>query len=313
MIAMRYVGVAAVAGLLLGGCTQQCPKASVPMDQLVAEYNANAQKAPQLYARVEISLHLVAPDGRASDWSGDGTLLMEKGDNKLGPHYFVVSGRESGQDLFRLGCDPSDDVYYLWYHFGGKGQLWRGRQSVAGAPGVRMPLDPNQLLSVLAITQLPDDFRKLPTVCMTLQDDPGTRCAPRPCSYVLTYIDRQALSDRITSQREMYFAWSDTQPRRLFQVSFIDAAGRRAMNATVGNYQEVETGDNDRPLMPTEISVSWPQTGSWIRLKLSKMNITKGQPREACKLVPPGGVTVNDVDENIVMPAPAPTTSRSTK
>jgi len=262
--------------LAAGGSCEPCPATLVSQEQLVAEYNANAAMVPRLWARAKVQVKFVDAKGRAFTWGStllppNALLHLRKGAGRLGPHDFLLHGREAGQEVFRAGVSTADGVYYFWTHYGGEGGGLYGRNALAGAAGVeQMPIDPHQLLSVLGITELPADFTQPPTVLMRMDD------RPQHCAYVLTYIDRQPITGKIVSRREAYFDWHDRRPRRPFQINFFDEHGRSVMIATMKAYKPITAEDVDNPPaapaeMPTDIKITWPQKGSEIHIVLSEM------------------------------------------
>ncbi|MFB3891435.1 MAG: hypothetical protein ACE15C_05355 [Phycisphaerae bacterium] len=303
---------------LLAGCP--CPKAALPItvDQLVTQYNANAAAVPKLYARANLDINLVDDKGVPRFITLDGLLMLGK---TPGGQDFVLRGSQSGTDVFKLGQNVQENVYYFWYAFGGKGKLWKGRLNLAGAEAVKsIPVDPTQLLSVLAVCELPSDLTKLPAVGLAQEPGgPGERwwCPPDTTRVgKLTQIDRQPASGRILSRSEMLFRWARDQSPRAFQVNILDSSGNRVMVATLKKYRTIKTapdksnqpapatmpafGPPPAPIMPSEIEVAWIGTGNRIRLTLSDMNTYQGKPEIGSKLIPPPGVEVIQVDEDIV-------------
>ena len=304
----------AVALLAAAGC-QPCPEKLVSLDQLVAEYNANADAVPRLWARAKLSVTLADADGASFTWgstsplaANNGLLLLAKGREKLGPHDFVLIGRETlAVELFRLGSSTAEGVYYLWFRLGDRGGAWFGRHAYAGAPGIRqMPIDPMQLLSVLGVCALPEDATRLPAVAVSMQTTPGD------CAYVVTYVDRQPVTGRILFQREVYFRWSNTEPRRAYKVNLLDPAGRRVMTARLKDYRPIDVSELDdpppaQPIMPTNIEiVSNPLPGVKVSVKrihmvLSEMTTKDIWERQQCRFdaARPGEIVPVQVDAHI--------------
>ena len=276
---MRAILATAVAlgAMGLTGCPPTCPETKVSLEDLVIEYNTNVERAGRLWARARIEVTVRDPKtklpfvwGSASPLAApNGMLLLRKSKTtRLGPHDFVLIGREAGVELFRMGSSTADAAYYFWYAFGDhSGGFW-GRLALAGAPGIEgLPIDPTQLLAVLGICGLPDDFTQPPTVALTMSND--------PCAYVATYLDRQPVTGRILFKREIYFRWEEGKPRRPFRVNFLDAGGVRVMTAKLKDYRPIQTGGEAAPVIPTSIEIAWPQAGSRLRIRLSEMNTTK--------------------------------------
>ncbi len=300
------VAAAIVAGTQLG-CAP-CPETHVSLDELVREYNARASRIAKLWARARITATFPVEGGLPVTWSSgtpNGLLLLFKGPNRLGPSDFVLVGREAGQEVFRAGSNIEQGAYYYWQSFGGHGKAYVGRLELAGAPGVlAMPIDPSQLLAVLGVCELPDDFTRLPAVALTMNAKPGE------CAYVVTCIDRQPISGRILFKREMFFRWDDRKPRRLYKVNFFDASGRRILTASLENYKPVEMPEGEiadaqpAPMMPTDIRIQWidPKTHRKtvsVRLELSEMTAAGAGVREATRFDPPPGIPVIRVDRNL--------------
>jgi hypothetical protein len=296
----------------LAGCPQQCPRTRVSLDRLVGEYNSNAAAVPRLWARAKIAVTLADKKGRTFTLGStsplaapNGLLLLFKGANKLGPHDFVLVGREiAGVELFRLGSSTEQGIYYFWYHVGDASCAWWGRHENAGAPGqTDIPIDPNQLLGVLGICQMPDDFTALPTVTLSM--------SRKPCAYVLTYIDRQAGTGRIGARREVYFQWDNKKLRRPFLIKFFAPDGRRVMTARLRDYKPIKVEDGGReteiaPAMATDIEIEvikWPgeETDNSVRrvhLVLTGMTTEEKGRREACTFRPPPGEVIQ-LDEGL--------------
>lgn len=295
----------ALLAAALAGC--ECPKALVSLDQLVTEYNANADGLPRLRAQVQMSVTIDTPDGPPITWrSGSPTclLLLEKAARKAGPHDFVLIGREmAGVELFRTGSSSTEGVYYFWFRFGEQGGAWFGRHANAGAPAVAgLPIDPMQLLGVLAVCRLPSEPDGLPGVALGMQNAP-----PDDCAYVVTVIDRQPGTNRLLLKREMFFRWNDEHPRRPYKVNLLDPAGRRLMTAHLKDYKPIDVSELDEipdtePVMPTDIElVSNPFPGvatsvQRIHLVLSEMTAADIWLPSACEFKPPAGLPIIDVD-----------------
>ncbi|MGA2266204.1 MAG: hypothetical protein ABSH10_07225 [Phycisphaerae bacterium] len=289
-----------------GGCEPTAPRTALTRQELIAQHNANAREIPRLWARARIALTLTDSQGRTVSWGStsamagpNGLLLYARGPKALGPHDFVLIGRAAGAtELFRLGNSAKEGAYYLWYGLGERrGAMW-GRDELAGAPGVDMPIDPMQILSVLNITALPDNFTTLPAVVMTLSDQPR--------AYVLTTIDRQPVSGEILCRKEIYCTWDDRQPPRPYRVNLFDAAGRCVMTAELKDYKPIHAAASagPAPQMPTDVEITWPEKRSRIHLVLSDMTTDDTWDREQTLFrshlpagLPPDQVT--QVDKNL--------------
>jgi len=271
---------------LLAGCQLRAPEAQVSIDRLVADYNANARKVPRLWARARITVSLPG----SIPVSTAGLLMLAKTADPLGSQDFVLIGYENlAVELFRLGSSAAEGKYYFWYGLGGSGRAWWGWHKYAGADGVEeMPVDPNQLLSVLSVCALPRDFSRLPTVALSMTHRPGQRVAGGQVpAYVLTYIDRQPQSRRIIFKREIFFNWDDSALRRPFLVRLFDGAGHRVMTARLRDYQAIRTDPPQAraPVMPTDIEISWPAKDSKVHIRLSEMTTEDKWDPDNCRFL----------------------------
>jgi hypothetical protein len=299
--------------LLLTGCTP-CPTKSVGVEQLLGEYNANAAAIPKLWARATIDLTIIDDKGGAFNWgttigASNGLLIT----GKTGPATpdFVLVGRESGQEVMRLGTSSADNLYYAWYHFGDKGGAWSGRADRAAAAGATdIFVDPLTLVSLLGIIELPAGS-------VALRMERGGFAAG-PCAYVLTC----SQPGTNISKREIYFTWTQEGPRRVFQVICFGRDGQRVLTAKLSDYGSVSGADvHGQPaIVPTDITMAGNDSPGHknhlrnLHLKLAGMKVGEVDPAEAAKFwdnLPPAlKDRVVDIDKPLSdVPAELPTTA----
>ena len=298
------LGLLSLFIVAVGGCAQPMPKAQVTLDELVAEYNANAAGVPMLaaYAEIEFTAYHQATGIGLSVWSSpNGLLRMKKGPDPLGTHDMVLIGREISHQVLRVGTSRKDKVYYMWTLMPETKALW-GRMELAGAPGIKnLPIDPTGLQAVLGICQLPSDQSKTPAVTLKMDTTPGRY------AYVLNYVNRQPVSDKLVARREFRFGWDEKRPnwiskvfwgdfreRRLEEVNFFDAYGRKVMSAQVGDYEPITLSDladqpETPPVMPTSVKITWfnerkGKTAS-VNLKLQQMTTEEIWDPEICEFL----------------------------
>jgi hypothetical protein len=311
--------------LLSLGCAQPCPDAFLPPGEVLARHNANANAVPRLWARAKIAVTLVDDKGRQFTWgstsplaSPNGLLLLFKDPNGSGGHDFVLIGREAaGVELFRLGNDNERGVYYFWYSFGERAGAWFGLTRLAGGPGVEaLPIDPTQLVSLLAIVPLPVEPNALPATVVTMQDTPGR------CAYVATHVGAQAVTGNVLFKRRMYFHWATQEPPRAYRVDILDPAGRTALTADLADWKPIDVSalgepPKTAPVMPTRLDIAATPVdtrrgASVRRIQLVLSEVTAGEKamRSATRFRPPPGVAATQVDRSLVQP---PTTDRGAK
>ena len=260
----------------MSGCISGHPSESLTRAELVGQYNANAAAVPRLWARAKIELKLPGDKGAGLSWgstsplaSPNGLLLLVKDPSAGRRQDFLLMGLAPGaMELFRLGSSASEGVYYLWYNYGDQGAAWWGRQEYAGAPGVEMPLDPGDLLSVLCVTEIPTDFSRLPAAVLRMDES-----IP---AYVLSWVAPQPLSSEIIFRREVFFNWDGKAPRA-YRVDLFDVRGRVVMTARLRDYKPVRTAADEvqGPVMPSDIEITWPARGGRMRIVLSEMSSLK--------------------------------------
>lgn len=309
---MRRAG-AAIPGVLIplllaaAGC-RPCPETVVSLHELVAEYNANADAVPRLWARADMSVTIDVKDALPFTWRSGGPtclLLLAKGKDRLGAHDFALLGRETAAVvLFRIGSSAEQGLYYFWFQFGDRAGAWYGLHDAALPRSGRLPIDPMQLLSVLGVCPLPDEPGRLPAVALGMQNTPGD------CAYVVAVVDRPRGARHMHFRREVYFRWSDTEPRRPYQVNLFDAAGRRVMTARLKRYRPIDVSELDdppdvEPVMPTDIEIvanrfgSLPTSVRRIHLVLSEMTAADKWDRSVCRFDPPDGIVPVRVDRAV--------------
>jgi hypothetical protein len=299
--------------LLLAGCAKYAPETHVGREQLVKDYNDHAKAVDRLWARAKIRVSFQEPGqliplgwGSTSPLASPNGLLLlsETGKTGTAPD-FVLIGRETlAVELFRLGSSVEQGLYYLWYKFGDRSGAWWGELRYAGAPcATDIPMDPTQLAAVLAVTDLPDEQVDIPAVTLRFTHLPGQKLGSgeRP-AYVLSYIDRQAVTNRIVARRDIYFPWSDDPavPRRPYRIEFYDNDGHRRLVASLDDYKPVDLDDDtpaeDCPTMPSDIRLEWstPEGGTnSMHIVLSEMTTADIWDVEAVDFSPAGIAPAN--------------------
>jgi len=247
------------------GCPPTHPPLNtlVSVDEIITDHNRNAAKVPRLWARAHITMREKAG---AFPLGADGILMLNKTPGVLGVHDFVLVFKKTGEELGRIGISTRESVYYMWMKVGDNPSCLWGRLGLAGAEGVEIPINPVQLLSVLTVCELPSVLTRVPFVAQTISFDPP--------AYVLTYVDRQPISNKLRFTRKIYFLWSEKDPPKPFMVELLDTRGVAVLTAKLSDYKTISSdvsSDDAQPMMPTDIQLTWNQTGAELNLKLYKM------------------------------------------
>ena len=310
------LGLFSLFVIVAGGCGQPLPKTQVSLETLVAEYNANAVGVPMLaaYAEIDFATYHEATGLPLPWWnSPNGLLRLKKGPHPLGTHDMVLIGREVSKQVLRVGTSRKDGVYYMWILMPEAKAMW-GRTDLAGAPGIKLlPIDPTGLQAVLGICQLPADQSSTPAVTLQMDTKAGRY------AYVLSYVNRQPVSNKFVVRREFRFGWDEERPnwlaellwgkyrpQRLEEINFFDAHGRKMMSAAVSNYKPVDISTLDNPpatapIMPTDIRITWfndrkRKTAS-VRLRLTQMTAEEMWDTEVCEFLKnvPGDIPLDKI------------------
>ncbi|MCP4375123.1 MAG: hypothetical protein GY794_02930 [bacterium] len=296
------LGLISLFIIATGGCAQPLPKTQVTLEKLLSEYNTNAAGATMVAAYADIEFtkyHELTGIGLPLWSSPNGLLRIKKGPDPLGTHDMVLIGREVSKQVLRVGTSRKENVYYMWTLIPEAGAMW-GRTQLAGAPGIeQLKIDPTGLQAVLGICKLPDNQTAAPAVTLKMDTTPGRY------AYVLSYINRQPVSNHLVARREFRFAWDEERPdgisellwgkqkqRRLEEINFFDASGRRIMSAEIGDYKPIDISDSANPpavapIMPTDIRITWfdnrKQKTASVRLRLSQMTAEEIWDTEICE------------------------------
>ncbi|NQU76544.1 MAG: hypothetical protein HQ546_09560 [Planctomycetes bacterium] len=288
----RFVSILLLSAAAIAGCQPKVPAELCTREQLIDQYNTNADKVPELWAVADVEICLTTEMGGKKYRLPDGRLLVKKHpDRPFGPHDFMLRGKAVGREFFRLGIDARAGEYYFWLDASDGGDnenenafaRW-GRIDELNRMGYEtLPIDPTQLLNVLGIVPWPWDANRPWQVVYTpiLQ----------PCVYDLLFADVAAGADGPFARSRV---WLDRYegPHRPLRMWLYDRQGRYAMEAELRQFRTIETGDDKAswPVMPTDILIRWPfsDTIGSIRLRISGQTVTKSTAEAAFrKEIPP--------------------------
>jgi hypothetical protein len=254
---------AIIAIQLVLGCTAKqptvWPSPVLALDEITAHYNNNAGRIPRLWTRV--NLWVSYKTGAATVFSYGSVsplatpnailLLAKRGSDDAGDRIdFLLYGHEL-TNTFRAGIESSSGLYYFWSPLLRPPQGWYGHLQCSDASVTsQIPVDPTQLVEILAITRLPPaNASECPVVTMTLDEESN--------AYVIHYIGRQARTRQTRITREMYFHWKDASMGRPFRIRIFDANGLPRVTADLAGYREVADADG-LAMIPTELQLRWP-------------------------------------------------------
>ncbi|MBS3821802.1 MAG: hypothetical protein KGY81_08585, partial [Phycisphaerae bacterium] len=306
--------LALVILLAVGGCSPETdnvcpdPKLAAPIGQVIQYHNANANRIPRLWSYAKVALTFrEKPSDLGVTWGSTSPLaetnarvFLTKQDEPQAPPNLILQIKEAGQEVGRVGISTHDNVYYMWLNLGEKRQVLYGQLDLAGCPTAGdIPIDPTQLPAALGIMPLSPD-----RTFQTYSTD--------PCAYVMGVTDRQPVTGRLLLKRDMYLDrradvirnkkgtlkdpranWDVVdadgrglryRPPRLMLTDIYAPDGRLVLTARTSDYKPVELADvkdsgETPPVIPTDIHLTWHETGSEMHIGLSGMTT-------ADKLVP---------------------------
>jgi hypothetical protein len=313
---LRIGLVLTACAFLQAGCATEVrsPAAQADVDRLVGEYNANASAIPKVWSRATIDLTVADDKGGTFNWGtqlGASNGILVAGKNP-GVADFVLVGRESGQEVMRLGTSSADNLYYVWYHFGDKGGAWTGRADSAGSAGAAEAfVDPASLVGLLGIVQLPSGPGQLTAFALCVghaQAMGPPKCDQPPHAYVLA-IGAAGAGYR----REIYFDCGRGGPQRPYKVVYFGRDDKPVLTAEISDYQPVGGTDvhGSQAVVPAQIVLNGNDGAgrkSHLRdmhLKLAGMKVGEVEPAEAAKFwdnLPP---TLKDRVVDVNKPASA--------
>jgi len=253
-------------------CLTGCPPCDVELvgrEVLFAAHNRNADAIPALWAIADVEINLTGEGLFGSYRLPDGRLYFRRrGDDPLGPHYFMLRGKEIDQEVFRLGIDADAGLFYYWVNVpnGESFARWGPLEALHTIDGEGIPMDPTQLLNALGVVAWPTDPDAAAHVVL--------RTPEKPCVYEMLTVARRDAWGGWYLARETLIDRRDEE-RHPHKTMLYDRQGRIAMTADLDAYEPVATGDEPagRPEVPTDIRLTWVDSEPIrsIRLRLSGM------------------------------------------
>jgi hypothetical protein len=249
--------------VLAGGCQTSRPAAdrlATPPREIVARINANSQRIPSLWARINLYAEMRDPETgkRQSIYATGGNLLYRApGDLRM----------RATKDLAGLLLDVgiNSDRYWVIAPPPGPDKMWWGYVHSQSQPA-EMLLRPQDLLAALAIRPIDLAGSEASDLRYRREGDVD----------VLTWYSRSGGQDRAV--REVFYDSETLLPKT---VVLFGADGRAALEAKLSNYASVDSPSKPEPRVARLCQLRFPQDGSWAELRLLDMQISrKGVPNE---------------------------------
>ena len=287
-------GLLAASVAWLTGCPP-CDVELVGREALFDAHNGNAEQIPALWAIADIEINLTAGGLFRSYRLPDGRLYFRRrGDDPLGPHYFMLRGKEIDQEVFRLGIDADAGLFYYWVDIPGGESFARygPLEALHGLDGEGLPMDPVQLLDALGVLPWPTDLDAPSQVVL--------RTPEKPCVYEMLTVARRDAWDGWYLARQTLIDRRD-ESRQPCRTMLYDRQGRIAMTAELEDYEPVAVPDDVLvpPEVPTDIRITWPDSEPIRSIRLRLGGMTTGTedepvpPPAAFRFRPPA--TIRDI------------------
>lgn len=269
---MRPVFALAVASLLLGGCM---PKnvgptpyfgPTEPLVDVIAQINHRNAPIQSLWASGTFSAHLIDPQTKkVTDGDGDLTLLYQPKKS------LRAVGKVLTEKVFDIGSN--DDRY--WLILPTQDAMWWGYQRLIGqGRAAQLPIRPDLLPEVLAITPLESDLLKEPAPTLRFNND-------QDC-YMVTW--NVLLSDRWAVQKEV---WYDRKTLNARVILLFDANGRIVLRAYPTDEQPID-GVAPKTTMPSRFDMFFPDSGSTFSIHLKQLEASHNNAPNARSFAFPG-------------------------
>lgn len=274
---------------LVGGCCH-CPGDGValnqfrlnpptqPMSAVVAAINANNQKIPSLWAKLNYQVTINDRGQIHSVTSDDGILLY------LRPSDFRLVGNQAlvGR-VFDLGTNDRE----FWMEVvPGTNRLWWGMYADLARidPGrLPIPIRPDLVMEVLGVATFNPDLTVPPVPTMRYDNVTDT--------YVFLF--NAKAPNQWLAQKEIWYDRKTVRPR---QVILYDADGRPVLRAKLSYDMRVEVPDRvpeQWPLVAGDFKLFFPDSGSHMEFTFTDVRLYK---RIGAQTVPnPGTFELPDV------------------
>ena len=224
---------------------------TLPLTDIIHQINERNTAVTSLWSSGTFSAHLIDPQTKKkTDGDGDLTLLYQPKKN------LRVVGKVLTQKVFDIG--GNDDRY--WLILPTEDVMWWGYTRLIGqGRASQLPIRPDLLPEVLAVTPLETDLLKEPAPTLRFNND-------QDC-YMVTW--NVQLSDRWAVQKEVWYDRATLQPRL---VLLFDPNGRVALRAYLSKFQPIYLGNGKNgPQIASQFDMLFPESGSKFSITLKQL------------------------------------------
>ena len=263
---MNRICAVAVLCCLPGGCAGRRSfetQLHSPAD-LLATYNARAEKVQRLWARVDVTIWQTGEDGRRQREQGDGIVAYQKPDElalalgKLGDTWYWLGS--NAQRFWWFDLNPQDDrpnTAYVGRH--------EDLDSTNARSGVLLP--PRQLIELLGITTLPAAAEQV-----AVEPVRGREQTAVTFRVPVTFGGRPAF-------QQIRVGTITSHP---MSIEFIDTDGQLLASAQLGGYKPLPTPGAPLgawPAVPTRITALLPEHGVELKIVVDSPSLTSEEEK----------------------------------
>jgi hypothetical protein len=238
---------------------------TLSMYEVVQKVNANNRKVPTLWASADMDVSIVDDQGKRNNEVLSGNLLYRSGRD-----LFMAANKDPVGRVFELGSNS--DVYWMSIIKVGPDTAWWGHYSNLGKECSQpIPIRPDLIQQVLAVSTIAEDFNQLPAPTMRFNNDAD--------AYMFVWNGK--LPDRYVAVREVWYDRQTLLPRL---VLLFDANGRVVLRAYLDRHRKVKlenVPESEWPLVATSYRLYFPDSGSKLSMQMTDVALSHGDGARA--------------------------------
>ena len=226
--------------------------------QIARKIDQNNQRLSTLWCRFSYDITLRDPQTRKTDtaFDDDGKLLY-----RAPAEFRLLANKTAFGRILDLGMND-ERFWLIATPPKGEDQMWWGDVDADSPVGSSdIPVRPESLLQVLAVSTFNADFSTQPAPVLRFNNDTDM--------YMLVWV--QEAQGRFVAVREVWYDRATLQPAL---VLLFDANGRVVLRAKLSDHQEVPADARPGPKIATRYDIWFPDSGSKMVLTLRELSLT---------------------------------------
>jgi hypothetical protein len=229
-----------------------------PMQEVVAEINANNAGLATLWAHHQFEASIVDERGKSHFANGDGVLVYKSVRGMR-----LVGNKDIAGRVFEIGS--SDERYWLILSPPNeRSRMWWGWYRHLGKECVdahAMPIRPDMVLEVLGVGTVDTNFLEPPAPVMRFNND----------AHAYMFVWSYPARSQWVAQKEIWYDRATKLPKRVF---LFDENGRVVLRARLSGHApvELEGVPQERwPKVARQYELFFPDSGSTMRFDLDEV------------------------------------------